>query len=91
MIEALAPDLVLIDLEAGRRQHPGPQAGWELLEALAHTATTRAIPVVISSIDQELLNIAMDDPTRYGGQTHVIKPLDIDALVATVQTLIGVA
>jgi CheY-like chemotaxis protein len=83
MIEALRPNLVLVDLEVGLR------AGWELLEALTHSAITAGIPVVITSTDARLLDTAMADPERYGGQAHLVKPLDIDALVATVHELIG--
>ena len=83
MITALKPALVLIDLEIGR------QAGWELLERLAHTAATRDIPVVITSTDRRLLDSARADPERYGGQAFLVKPLDINALVATVRRLLN--
>ncbi len=83
MIEALRPDLVLVDLEVGLR------AGWELLEALTNSASTAGIPVVITSTDVRLLDTAMSEPTRYGGQAHLVKPLDIEELVRIVYGLIG--
>jgi CheY-like chemotaxis protein len=83
MIEALRPDLVLVDLEVGLR------AGWELLEALTASAATAGMPVVITSTDARLLDTAEADPTRYGGQAHLVKPLDIEELLRIVQGLIG--
>ena len=83
MIEALRPDLVLVDLEVGLR------AGWDLLEALTTSATTAGLPVVITSTDTRLLDVAVADPERFGGQAHLVKPLDIDNLIAVVRGLIG--
>jgi CheY-like chemotaxis protein len=83
MIEAVRPDLVLVDLEVGLR------AGWELLEALTASATTAGLPVVITSTDARWLETAIADPERVGGQAHLVKPLDIEELLTIVQGLIG--
>lgn len=82
-IAVLQPDLIVVDLEVTRR------AGWDLLERLAQSANTAEIPVVITSTDQRLLDTANTERLRYGGVAHLIKPLDLDALLAKVIALIG--
>jgi twitching motility two-component system response regulator PilH len=84
-IAALRPDAIVLDLVVVDR------AGWELLEQLAKEAATQAIPVVITSTDQRLLDEAAADPARYGGRAHIVKPFDLEALLTTVQRLIGPA
>ena len=85
LVTALQPDLIVLDLEVGLR------AGWDLLEQLAREASTQGFPVVITSTERRLLETAAADPQRYGGHAHVVKPLDLDALLAVVRELIGVA
>ncbi len=51
-IEALGPDLLLIDLKVGKR------AGWDLLEEIQASAITQGIPVVVTSTDPRLLERA---------------------------------
>ncbi len=82
-ILGLPPDLLIVDLVAG------VQAGWDLLERLQHEASTRGIPVSITSTDRGLLERAEADPARYGGQRLVAKPFDIDELLRGVEELIG--
>ena len=82
-IEGLPPDLIIIDLVAG------VQAGWNLLERLQHEASTRGIPVIITSTAPRLLERAEAEPTRYGGQRQVVKPFDIGVLLGAVEELIG--
>lgn len=84
-VAALHPELLIIDLEAGRR------AGWELLERLHHDATTHDIPVIIVSTDQQLLERARNDPDRYGGAHFIAKPFDIVEMLTAVHDLIGAA
>lgn len=85
MIEALRPDLVLVDLAVGER------AGWDLLAGLAEDAGTRGLPVLLTSTDPRLLERAVADPARYGAHRAVLKPYDVDDLVAAVRELIGSA
>lgn len=84
-IAALGPDLVIVDLVVGIR------SGWDLLEELQRFASTRGIPVIVTSTDQRLLQQAEQEPARYGANRFLVKPFDIDALLALVRELIGVA
>jgi two-component system, OmpR family, alkaline phosphatase synthesis response regulator PhoP len=84
-IAALEPDLLLVDLATGRR------AGWDLLERLHAAAATRGVPVLITSTDPHLLVEAEALAARYGGDRFMVKPFDLDVLLAAVQTLIGSA
>lgn len=82
-IEALQPTLLIVDLAIGER------AGWELLERLHAEASTRKIPVIVTSSDQRLLNRAQASARRFGGQGFVVKPLDLNALLGSIRELIG--
>ncbi len=82
-IDALQPDLLLIDLVIGQR------AGWDLLERLQHQASTKNIPVIVFSTDPGLLDKVKDDSNRFGGQRFIAKPFDIDELLKAVEDLIG--
>jgi CheY-like chemotaxis protein len=82
-IAALQPSLLLVDLTIGKR------AGWELLERLHEETSTRNIPLIVVSNDPELLDRARKDEKRYGGENFIAKPLDLDALFRTIQSLIG--
>lgn len=84
-ISALRPDLLIVDLEVGKR------AGWDLLERLKLAAETNAIPLIIVSTDQHLLDRARGDANRFGGSQFIGKPFDIDELLGAVHTLIGEA
>lgn len=84
-VVALDPELLIIDLEVGKR------AGWDLLERLHHDATTHHIPVLIVSTDQHLLERAKTAPDRYGGALFLAKPFDINQMLDAVHTLIGSA
>jgi DNA-binding response OmpR family regulator len=85
MIAVLQPDLVILDLVWGQ------QAGWELLEGLAHEASTAGVPVLITSTDRRLLDEAAANPERYGTHRDLIKPFDVEDLVRTVRELAGPA
>ena len=82
-VEALQPDLLIIDLAVGER------AGWKLLEALGQGAATNGIPVIVVSTSTTLLDEAQADPSRFGGQRFLSKPLDLDHLLRAVNELIG--
>ena len=84
-IAALAPDLVVVDLVVGQR------AGWELLERLQEAASTRGLPVIITSTDRRLLDRARADPERYGAHRTFVKPFDVDELMALIHEVIGAA
>lgn len=84
-IEALAPDLLIVDIAVGL------EAGWDLLERLHERAFTKGIPVVITSTDPRLLDRARAESARFGGQTFLAKPLDIEGLLEAIQSLIGSA
>jgi CheY-like chemotaxis protein len=85
VIDLLAPDLVVLDLAWGER------AGWDLLEALAGHVSTAGIPVLVTSTNHHLLERAAADPARYGTHRDLIKPFDVEVLLALVQELAGVA
>ena len=82
-IAAAQPDVLLVDLVIMQ------QAGWDLLVELAASAGTQAIPVVITSTDQRLLDEASADLGRYGGRAHIVQPFDLHMLLETVARLIG--
>ena len=82
-IEALQPDLLMVDLTVGARD------GWELLEKLRYEASTRQIPVIVFSTNPDLLERARQHSDRYGGQRYIAKPFDVDILIAAVHSLIG--
>ncbi len=83
-IEALQPDLLMIDLIIQQR------AGWELLDRLQREAVTQDIPVIVTSTDGKLLERARQGRDGYTTSSkYVIQPFDIEDLLATVETLIG--
>jgi CheY-like chemotaxis protein len=83
MVASLGPDLLVVDLELGQ------QAGWDLLERLREGAITRGIPVILVSTNERQLDRAQADAERYGQHRVIVKPFDIDDLVATVHDIIG--
>ena len=84
-VAALQPALLVVDLVVGER------VGWDLLDQLQEAAGTHDIPVIVTSTDPRLLDRARANQQRYGGQRFVDKPLDLDALLATIEELIGEA
>lgn len=84
-IEAAKPSLLLIDLAVGE------QAGWDLLASLREGATTHRIPVILVSTTPSLLDRAREEHAALGGDRYLIKPFDLDDLLAMVQDLIGKA
>lgn len=82
-IEALQPSLLLVDLTIGKK------AGWDLLERLHKEASTRHIPLIVVSNDRGLLDEARRNAERYGGKDFIAKPLDLDELLGTIQSLVG--
>lgn len=84
-IEALRPDLVIVDLMFG------VHSGWELLEHLTRVASTHGIPVIVTSTDQRRLDEVTDDPGRYGLTNVLTKPFDIADILNMVASLVGSA
>ncbi len=84
-IEALEPNLIIVDLEVSKT------AGWELLERLQTDAVTRDIPVIVTSTDPHLLERAEAEQDHYAGRRWMAKPFDLDDLLATVQDMVGTA
>jgi DNA-binding response OmpR family regulator len=84
-IAALQPSLLLIDLT------PHTPAGFDLLEHLHAKGVTSRIPVVVTSTLPSLLKRVEAEQDRYGGATLITKPLDLDALLEAIRSLIGPA
>jgi CheY-like chemotaxis protein len=84
-IEALQPDLIIVDLAIGE------QAGWDLLERLQEEAVTREIPTVVTSTDPRFLDIARRNQARYGVGRYIAKPLNLAELREAIEDLIGTA
>ena len=84
-IEAAAPSLLLIDLAVGEK------VGWDLLANLRQGATTNQIPVILFSTTSSLIDRAKDEHAAFGGDRYLVKPFDLDDLLAMVEELVGVA
>ncbi len=84
-IASLQPDLLIIDIVVGI------QSGWELLEALARDAETAAIPVIVCSTDDRSLDEAERMAAMGSERRYLLKPFDIEQLLALVHELIGEA
>jgi two-component system, sensor histidine kinase and response regulator len=84
-IEALQPDLLMIDIVIQQ------YAGWDLLVRLRAAAETRDIPIIVTSTDPRLLKRAELESERYGGSRWVVQPFEIEALLNTVESLVGTA
>ena len=84
-IEALQPDVLIIDIAIGQ------EAGSELLERLGADADTDGIPVLVLSTDLRLLQRAQEQAARYGTHRYLEKPFDLDALLSHIQEMIGAA
>jgi response regulator RpfG family c-di-GMP phosphodiesterase len=82
-IAALEPALIIIDLVIGE------QAGWELLEELQDNAVTRRIPVLVTSTNPDYLERAVSNQERYGVDSYIAKPMDIELLMEQVHILAG--
>jgi CheY-like chemotaxis protein len=69
----------------------GQQAGWELLERLHAAASTTGIPVLVVSTSQHLLAQAQEQAARFGTHRSLVKPFDLDDLLAAIDEMIGAA
>ncbi len=84
-IEAAQPDMLIIDLVLGE------QAGWDLLARLQQAASTKDIPLLLISTTPDLLADAQERHNEFGGDRHLLKPFDLDDLLAAIRELIGEA
>jgi len=84
-VVALHPSLLVVDLEVGVR------AGWDLLVALRDGALTHGIPVLVVSTDRRLLERAEREQVAGDARRYLVKPFDLEEILATIRTLIGAA
>jgi chemotaxis family two-component system response regulator PixH len=84
-IETARPSLLIVDLIHGE------MAGWDLLAELRRQAATRNIPMILVSTSKQLLERAEAERVIWGGDRYLLKPFSLDALLQTIQELIGPA
>ena len=84
-IQALQPDVLIIDLAHGE------QLGWELLERLHREASTVGIPVLIVSTVPHFIERAREQVARYGGNAYLSKPFRFEVMLQAIEGLIGPA
>ena len=84
-IDALQPDVLVIDLVYGK------QAGWVLLERLHREASTAGIPVLVVSTEEDLIARARQQVERYGGNAYLEKPFSLEHMLGAIDALIGQA
>jgi len=84
-IETARPSLLIVDLIHGE------MAGWDLLAELRREAATRNIPMILVSTSKQLLERAEAERVIWGGDRYLLKPFSLDALLQTLQELIGPA
>ena len=84
-VAVVRPDLLIVDLAIGQA------AGPELLAKMRAGDATRALPIIVVSTDPSLLDEARRVAPPTSRVRYVTKPLDLDALLATVEELIGAA
>lgn len=84
-IVAVHPDLLIVDLVVG------VASGWALLEELSADPRTAELPVIVTSTDHRLLADPEQLAHEGSDQRFLLKPFDVDALVALVNELIGPA
>jgi CheY-like chemotaxis protein len=85
LISAEQPDLILLDNHLEQYA-----AGWGLLTLLRTTAATARLPIILISADARFLRLWCSDLPKYG--CYVIeKPFDLEEVLTTVYTALGVA
>jgi CheY-like chemotaxis protein len=77
------PDLVILDLMMGR-----DQIGWSVLDALRDDPETRQLPVLVCSAAVPAL-MAHSAHLRDQAARAIVKPFDIDELLATVESMLA--
>ena len=86
-IEALQPDVVILDLVIGEEE----EVGWQLLEELHAGASTSGIPVLVVSTSEPLLERAQAQVARYGGRAYLALPFLEHEMLRTIEDLVGSA
>ena len=84
-IEAAQPSMLIIDLVLGEI------AGWDLLRQLRGSVSTNTIPILLVSTTRQLLDRAREEHDAFGGDSYLIKPFDLDDLLAIIEQTIGKA
>lgn len=84
-IATLEPDLLIIDLRFGH------DASWELFLRLNEDPATTALPMILTSTDEQLLERASQVRCCSSRHDSLLKPFDLDELLELVQCLIGTA
>jgi CheY-like chemotaxis protein len=85
LILALQPALVIVDLVIYQR------AGWELLDRLHQEIGTCGIPLLLTSVEPQILARAQAAAAHYGEHRAFVHPFHLANLVQTVDDLIGKA
>jgi CheY-like chemotaxis protein len=84
-VETAQPSMLIVDLIHGE------MAGLDLLAELRREAATRNIPMILVSTSKLLLERAEAERVIWGGDRYLLKPFSLDALLQTIQELIGPA
>lgn len=77
-IVAANPELIILDFVHGEPD------GWDLLARLDEDERTREIPLIATSTDPDLLDQVMREPASARMQTFLLKPIELERLVANV-------
>jgi CheY-like chemotaxis protein len=85
MVQAAGADALVVDLATDE------PAQWELVSQLITDEQTRALPVVFTGNDAEMLEAAETRPWPPGGRFHLLKPFDPALLGDVIHALIGPA
>jgi DNA-binding response OmpR family regulator len=80
IIANVRPELMIVEL-----RHDDPSRGLLLLEELRQCPTTRAIPAIVSSTDQCLLQ-HLAEPLSRLGCVILAKPFDLDEFLSKIDT-----
>ncbi len=84
-IATLAPTLLILDLVDGH------QAAWDLLARVRSEASTREIPILVTSTSQRVLDAAQHHRAHVNGQHYLRKPFDLEDLLRMVTGVVGPA
>ena len=85
MVHAARADVLVIDLATGESEL------WDLVEHLLDDEQTRALPVVFTASDPQMLDKAETRRWPSGGRFHLLKPFDPTLLGDVIHALIGPA
>lgn len=84
-IVTLAPTLLILDLVDGH------QAAWDLLVRVGSEASTREMPILVTSTSQRVLDAAQHHHAQANGRHYLRKPFDLDELLRIVTDVVGPA